>query len=123
MPEGRWTPQKVAERLAEAADVLDRLPPPKVRGFYSMLPLLPHVPTGDGARTRRAPLRLRRSTAWTRRSAGCAGWTRGAAARLASGRGPTVEADHLSVWDWPDDSLATVDDRPAQDRDPAERRG
>ena len=54
MPEGRWTPQKVAERLAEAADVLDRLPPPKVRGFYSMLPHLPHVPTGDGARTRRA---------------------------------------------------------------------
>jgi hypothetical protein len=49
-----WTPTLVAERLAEAADVLDRLPEPKVRGFYSLLPLLPDVPAGDGARTRPA---------------------------------------------------------------------
>ena len=50
-----WTPTLVAERLAEAADVLDRLPEPKVRGFYSLLPLLPDVPAGDGARTKPAP--------------------------------------------------------------------
>jgi len=50
----RWTPTLVAERLAEAADVLDRLPEPKVRGFYSLLPLLPDGPAGDGARARPA---------------------------------------------------------------------
>jgi hypothetical protein len=50
----RWTPTLVAERLAEAADVLDRLPEPKVRGFYSLLPLLPDAPAGDRARTRPA---------------------------------------------------------------------
>ena len=50
----RWTAALVAERLAEAADVLDRLPEPKVRGFYSLLPLLPDAPAGDGARTRPA---------------------------------------------------------------------
>jgi hypothetical protein len=49
-----WTPTLVAERLAEAADVLDRLPEPKVRGFYSLLPLLPDVPAGNGGRTRPA---------------------------------------------------------------------
>jgi hypothetical protein len=54
MPEGLWTPQLVAERLAEAADVLDRLPEPRVRGFYSLVPLPPDVPAGDGARTRPA---------------------------------------------------------------------
>ena len=49
-----WTPTLVAERLAEAADVLDRLPEPRLRGFYSLLPLLPDAPAGDGARTRPA---------------------------------------------------------------------
>jgi hypothetical protein len=51
---GRWTPLLVAERLAEAADVLDRLPEAKVRGFYSLLPLLPDGPAADGARARPA---------------------------------------------------------------------
>jgi hypothetical protein len=50
----RWTATLVAERLAEAADVLDRLPEPRVRGFYSLLPLVPDAPAGDGARTRPA---------------------------------------------------------------------
>jgi hypothetical protein len=50
----RWTAALVAERLAEAADLLDRLPEPRVRGFYSLLPLLPDAPAGDGARTRPA---------------------------------------------------------------------
>jgi hypothetical protein len=51
---GRWTPLLVAERLAEAADVLDRLPEPKVRGFYSLLPLLPDGPAANGGRARPA---------------------------------------------------------------------
>ena len=50
----RWTPSLVAERLAQAADVLNRLPEPRMRGFYSLLPLLPDGPAGDGARTRPA---------------------------------------------------------------------
>jgi hypothetical protein len=50
MSETGWTPELVAERLAEAADVLDRLPEPRVRGFYSLLPLLPDGSAGDGAR-------------------------------------------------------------------------
>jgi hypothetical protein len=52
--DGHWTPLLVAERLAEAADVLDRLPEPKLRGFYSLLPLLPDGSAGDGARERPA---------------------------------------------------------------------
>jgi hypothetical protein len=54
MRERGWTPQTVAERLAEAADVLDRLPEPKELGFYSLWPLLPEEPAGDAARTRPA---------------------------------------------------------------------
>jgi hypothetical protein len=54
MREPRWTPQTVAERLAEAADVLDRLPEPRGRGFYSLWPLTPEVPDGDGGRPRPA---------------------------------------------------------------------
>jgi hypothetical protein len=54
MPERGWTPQAVAERLAEAADVLDRLPEPRGRGFYSLWPLTPEVPDGDGVRARPA---------------------------------------------------------------------
>ena len=46
----RWTAALVAGRLAEAADVLDRLPKQKVRGFYSLLPRLPDQSTGDSAR-------------------------------------------------------------------------
>jgi hypothetical protein len=34
MPEVPWTPELVAERLAEAADVLARLPDAKMRGYY-----------------------------------------------------------------------------------------
>jgi hypothetical protein len=46
----RWTAALVAGRLAEAADVLDRLPKQKVRGFYSLLPLLPDQSANDSAR-------------------------------------------------------------------------
>jgi Domain of unknown function (DUF6362) len=48
----RWTPNRVAERLAEAADVLDRLPDRPSPGLYSLWPLLPDG--GDAARTRPA---------------------------------------------------------------------
>ena len=34
MSETGWTPELVAERLAEAADVLARLPDAKMRGYY-----------------------------------------------------------------------------------------
>jgi hypothetical protein len=48
----RWTPDHVAERLAEAAEVLDRLPEGRSLGLYSLWPLLPDG--GDAARTRPA---------------------------------------------------------------------
>jgi hypothetical protein len=54
MPERGWTPQAVAERLAEAADVLDRLPERRAPGLYSLWPLTPEVPDGDGVRPRPA---------------------------------------------------------------------
>jgi hypothetical protein len=54
MPERGWTPQAVAERLAEAADVLDRLPERRAPGLYSLWPLPPAVLNGDPARTRPA---------------------------------------------------------------------
>jgi Domain of unknown function (DUF6362) len=48
----RWTPNGVAERLAEAAEVLERLPEGRSLGLYSLWPLLPD---GDDApRTRPA---------------------------------------------------------------------
>ena len=48
----RWTPNHVAERLAEAAEVLDRLPEGRSLGPYSLWPLLPDG--GDAPRTRQA---------------------------------------------------------------------
>ena len=54
MPERGWTPQAVAERLAEAADVLDRLPERRAPGLYSLWPLPLNVPSGDTAGTRPA---------------------------------------------------------------------
>jgi hypothetical protein len=38
MPETGWTSELVAERLAEAADVLARLPEERVHGFYDLWP-------------------------------------------------------------------------------------
>lgn len=38
MADVQWTPLMVEERLAEAADVLKRLPPVKVQGYYSLWP-------------------------------------------------------------------------------------
>ena len=35
-----WTPEVVSERLAEAADVLSRLPDDRVGGFYDLWPRL-----------------------------------------------------------------------------------
>ena len=46
----RRTAAVVAGRLVEAAEVLDRLPKQKVRGFYSLLPLLPDQSASDSAR-------------------------------------------------------------------------
>ncbi len=38
MAEERWTPLLVEERLVEAADVLSRLPEPRVQGYFSLWP-------------------------------------------------------------------------------------
>lgn len=38
MAEGQWTPVMVEERLEEAADVMKRLPPVTVQGYYSLWP-------------------------------------------------------------------------------------
>jgi Domain of unknown function (DUF6362) len=38
MSETGWTPELVAERLTEAADVLARLPAERARGFYDLWP-------------------------------------------------------------------------------------
>ena len=44
-----WTPALVAERLAEAADVLARLPEERIRGFYDLWPRILGAPcTGGG---------------------------------------------------------------------------
>ena len=40
MTEMRWTPTMVEERLVEAAEVLKRLPSPRVPGFYSLWPAI-----------------------------------------------------------------------------------
>jgi hypothetical protein len=40
LSETGWTPELVAERLAEAADVLARLPGERSRGFYDLWPRL-----------------------------------------------------------------------------------
>jgi hypothetical protein len=40
MSETGWTPELVAERLAESADVLARLPDERVRGLYDLWPRL-----------------------------------------------------------------------------------
>ena len=40
MAEMRWTPAMVEERLVEAADILKRLPSPRVQGFYSLWPAI-----------------------------------------------------------------------------------
>ena len=40
MSETAWTPELVAERLAEAVDVLARLPDERVGGFYDLWPRL-----------------------------------------------------------------------------------
>jgi hypothetical protein len=50
MAEPTWTPMLVAERLAEAADALARLPDERVRGFYDFWPKLIGAP-GRQART------------------------------------------------------------------------
>jgi hypothetical protein len=50
----RWTAALVAERLAEAADVLDRLPERRAPGLYSLWPIPPDVASGDAAPTRLA---------------------------------------------------------------------
>ena len=42
MTEERWTASLVEERLVEAADVLKRMPPVKVRGYFNVWPQIVH---------------------------------------------------------------------------------
>ena len=44
MPKTHWTPRLVAERLAEAADVLSRLPGERARGFFDFWPRIIGAP-------------------------------------------------------------------------------
>lgn len=39
---GEWTAARVEERLAEAADVMKRLPPVRVQGYFSTWPAIAH---------------------------------------------------------------------------------
>ena len=40
MSQARWTPAMVEERLVEAAEILKRMPAPRVQGFYSLWPAI-----------------------------------------------------------------------------------
>jgi hypothetical protein len=50
MPEIGWTSELVAKRLAEAADVLARLPEERLRGVYDLWPRIKQVPPPAGCR-------------------------------------------------------------------------
>ena len=118
MIEPRWDQERVARRLEEAVDVLARLPEERVRGFYDLWPRLVGEPSRSGQPAAAAP---RRSTGWTRRWAGCAGWSPmsggwcGCAPRACRGSASLTGSDR------PDHRVAALDDRPAQDLGPAER--
>ena len=55
MAEQRWTPTLIAERLAEAADALDRLPDARVRDFYDLWPRLVGEPRNHARPAAAAP--------------------------------------------------------------------
>lgn len=65
-----WTREQVEERLVEAADVLKRLPEPRVQGYFSLWPKIAYESATSSARSRgpRAGHRHRRkpSAAWKR---------------------------------------------------------
>ena len=55
MPDGPWTPRNVGARLAEAADVLARLPAERARGFYNRWPRLVGAPCAAARPAAAAP--------------------------------------------------------------------
>jgi Domain of unknown function (DUF6362) len=55
MSETGWTPDLVAARLAEAADVLARLPAESARGFYDLWPKLVGEPSRRARPAEAAP--------------------------------------------------------------------
>ncbi len=59
MADEPWTAGRVAERLAEAADTLARLPEPRVRGYYNVWPSMVRAARealgGGGGRGRPIP--------------------------------------------------------------------
>lgn len=73
----KWTASLVEERLVEAADVLKRLPPVKVRGYFSVWPIIVH---DFGDLVGQEPPRLKRpypSAAAISRMEETLGWTIG----------------------------------------------
>jgi hypothetical protein len=52
--DAQWRPERVAERLSEAADVLGRLPEPRSPGVYSLWPILVDAAVADSTSTRPA---------------------------------------------------------------------
>lgn len=55
--DGEWTTERVEERLCEAADVMTRLPPVRVQGFFNTWPAIAHE---FSDRVGQEPTRMRR---------------------------------------------------------------
>ena len=117
---GHWTPLPVAERLAEAADALERLPQGGVQGYASRL-RWPYADDGrSGARlpspSPEAIDRMDEALGWLM-------WLEPEERRLVwlRAQGTALEADHASARDRPDHGVAAVDYGAAQDLGPAER--
>jgi hypothetical protein len=55
MAEQKWTSVMIAERLAEAADALARLPDVRIRGLYDLWPRLIGVPCANARPAAAAP--------------------------------------------------------------------
>ncbi len=113
----RWTPTLVAERLAEAADVLARLPDQRVRGLYDLWPRLVGEPYGHARAAAAAPEAIDRMD----EALGWLMWLEPEERQLV-----WLRAEGLP-WKWitrrlghrPHHGMATVDHGPAQDRGPS----
>ncbi len=76
MHEVNWTPSLVDERLAEAADVLKRLPEPRRQGYFSTWPAVLHD-FADKVGQEAKPMRVLPSPAAISRMEETLGWTVG----------------------------------------------
>ena len=111
MPETGWTPELVAERLAEAADVLARLPEERVRGFYDLWPRIIGAPCRGSSPAAAMPDaidRMGEALSWLL-------WLDVAERQLV-----WLRAEGLP-WNRPNNGLAALDHSIAQDLGPAQR--